>query len=67
MAGSAQGYLFIFLVALDWVGASYLVAGLENHHVPPFLITTICNSMFLLFLLPLALDFGVRLLVPAQP
>ena len=46
------GYCFIFLVAFDWVCASYLVQGLEVRNVPPLLITTVCNSMFLLFLFP---------------
>ena len=46
------GYCFIFLVALDWVVASYMVQGLEVRDVPPLLITTVCNSMFLLFLFP---------------
>ena len=50
-ASQVLGYFFILLVALDWVVASYVVQGLEEYNLPPFLITTVCNSLFLLFLL----------------
>lgn len=44
------GYVFIFLVAVDWILSSYLVQDLEKDRVPPFVITTVCNSLFLLCL-----------------
>lgn len=44
------GYFFILLVAIDWILSSYLVQDLENENVPPYIITTVCNSLFLLCL-----------------
>lgn len=53
MAASASarlGYFFIVLVALDWILSSYLVQELEHESLPPLLITTVCNALFLLCL-----------------
>ena len=50
LTGRQLGYVFIVLVALDWVASSYIVQNLERDAVQPFVITSICNSLLLLFL-----------------
>lgn len=44
------GILLVLSVSLIWILASYLVQYLEDHTVSPFLITYICNTLFLIFL-----------------
>lgn len=44
------GILLVLTVSLIWILASYLVQYLEDQKVSPFLITYICNTLFLIFL-----------------
>lgn len=63
-ASARLGYFFIFLVAVDWILASYLVQDLERERVPPFIITTVCNSLFLLCLF---VHWGNKWCAPRRP
>ncbi|KAK9813135.1 hypothetical protein WJX72_009645 [[Myrmecia] bisecta] len=45
-----KGLLFILAVAVIWVVASFVVQGLEEHGLDPFLLSYIANSMFLVYL-----------------
>mmetsp|Transcript_42545 Transcript_42545/g.70997 ORF Transcript_42545/g.70997 Transcript_42545/m.70997 type:complete len:422 (-) Transcript_42545:50-1315(-) len=44
------GYTFILIVALVWVAASFIVQEIVSDGIPPFVLTYICNSMFVLYL-----------------
>ncbi|BDA40677.1 Solute carrier family 35 member F5 [Coccomyxa sp. Obi] len=46
----ALGLCFIFVVALIWVLASFLVQDLESEGLNPFLLTYIANSLFIIYL-----------------
>lgn len=46
----ALGLSFIFVVALIWVLASFLVQDLESEGLNPFLLTYIANSLFIVYL-----------------
>ena len=44
------GILFIFLVAVTWVLASFLVQEVEAEGLSPFALTYIANSLFIIYL-----------------
>eukprot|EP00898_Chlorokybus_atmophyticus_P006109 jgi/Chlat1/649/Chrsp103S00008 len=45
-----KGLLFILLVALIWVAASFVVKDVEAQGVPAFVVTYICNALFIIYL-----------------
>ena len=47
------GLFYIFAVAAIWISASYIVQSVVDRGVSPFLITYICNSLFIIYV-PLA-------------
>ncbi|KAL2336864.1 hypothetical protein Fmac_011310 [Flemingia macrophylla] len=46
----ALGLAYIFAVATIWIAASFVVQSVVDAGVPPFLITYICNSLFLVLI-----------------
>ncbi|KAG0451264.1 hypothetical protein HPP92_026323 [Vanilla planifolia] len=50
------GLSYIFAVAIIWIAASYTVQSVVDAGVSPFLVTYICNSLFLIYI-PL-IEFG---------
>ena len=50
LSGPALGYAFIFLVCVIWVGGSFLVTSLEEQGLSPFLLTYVCNALFVVLL-----------------
>jgi hypothetical protein len=42
--------LYVVAVALIWIAASFLVQSVVDSGVSPFLITYICNSLFLVYI-----------------
>ncbi|KAG8389094.1 hypothetical protein BUALT_Bualt02G0193500 [Buddleja alternifolia] len=44
------GLIYIFLVATIWIGASFVVQEVVDEGVSPFLVTYICNSLFVVFI-----------------
>lgn len=46
----AHGMLLVILVALIWIAASYVVAFAEDSGLPAFVLTLICNSLFMVFI-----------------
>ncbi len=46
----ALGIIFILLVAIIWVLASFLVQEVEAEGLSPFLLTYIANSLFVIYL-----------------
>eukprot|EP01025_Chloroclados_australasicus_P050045 TRINITY_DN5716_c0_g1_i1.p2 TRINITY_DN5716_c0_g1~~TRINITY_DN5716_c0_g1_i1.p2 ORF type:complete len:388 (+),score=33.72 TRINITY_DN5716_c0_g1_i1:23-1165(+) len=49
----ALGLVFVFLVALIWQLASYIVQSIESQGLSPFILTYLANSLFII-LLPIA-------------
>ncbi|WOL12015.1 thiamine-repressible mitochondrial transport protein THI74-like [Canna indica] len=46
----ALGLIYILAVATIWIAASYIVQSVVDSGVSPFLITYICNSLFVLYI-----------------
>lgn len=46
----ALGLFYILAVATIWIAASFVVQSVVDAGVPPFLITYICNSLFLVYI-----------------
>ncbi|KAK3242358.1 hypothetical protein CYMTET_47946 [Cymbomonas tetramitiformis] len=46
----ALGYFYVVSVAVIWVAASYLVKEIVHSGISPFILTYICNSLFVLYL-----------------
>ncbi|XP_027350418.1 thiamine-repressible mitochondrial transport protein THI74 [Abrus precatorius] len=46
----AQGLIYIFAVATIWIAASFVVQSVVDAGVSPFLVTYICNSLFLVLI-----------------
>lgn len=44
------GLIYIFLVAAIWIAASFVVQSVVDDGVPPFLVTYICNSLFVVYI-----------------
>lgn len=44
------GLLYIFAVAAIWIAASFVVQAVVDGGVSPFLITYICNSLFIIYI-----------------
>lgn len=44
------GLIYIFAVATIWIAASFVVQSVVDEGVSPFLITYICNSLFVIYL-----------------
>ncbi|KAL8527541.1 hypothetical protein ACS0TY_005406 [Phlomoides rotata] len=44
------GLVYIFAVATIWIGASFVVQSVVDEGVSPFLITYICNSLFVVYI-----------------
>ncbi|XAR58717.1 hypothetical protein NMG60_11014213 [Bertholletia excelsa] len=44
------GLVYIFAVATIWIAASYVVQSVVDGGVSPFLITYICNSLFIIYI-----------------
>lgn len=44
------GLVYILAVATIWIAASFIVQSVESEGVPPFLVTYICNSLFVVFI-----------------
>lgn len=44
------GLLYIVAVAAIWIAASYIVQSVVDSGVSPFLITYICNSLFIIYI-----------------
>ncbi|XP_071918683.1 thiamine-repressible mitochondrial transport protein THI74 [Coffea arabica] len=44
------GLLYIFAVATIWIAASFVVQSVVDGGVSPFLVTYICNSLFLVYI-----------------
>lgn len=44
------GLIYIFAVATIWIAASFVVQSVVDAGVSPFLITFICNSLFVIYL-----------------
>ncbi|XP_058069387.1 uncharacterized vacuolar membrane protein YML018C-like [Magnolia sinica] len=44
------GLVYIVAVAIIWIAASYIVQSVVNGGVSPFLITYICNSLFVIYI-----------------
>lgn len=46
----ALGLMYILSVATIWIAASYIVQSVVDSGVSPFLITYICNSLFVIYI-----------------
>ncbi|GAV62070.1 DUF914 domain-containing protein [Cephalotus follicularis] len=46
----ALGLIYIVAVAIIWIAASYVVQSVVDAGVSPFLITYICNSLFVIYI-----------------
>lgn len=46
----ALGLIYIIAVATIWIAASYIVQSVVDAGVSPFLITYICNSLFMIYI-----------------
>lgn len=46
----ALGLIYIIAVATIWIAASYIVQSIVDAGVSPFLITYICNSLFVIYI-----------------
>lgn len=46
----ALGLVYILAVATIWIGASYIVQSVVDAGVSPFLVTYICNSLFVIYI-----------------
>lgn len=44
------GLVYIFLVASIWIAASFVVQSVVDEGVSPFLVTYICNSLFVVYI-----------------
>lgn len=44
------GLIYIFLVAAIWIAASFVVQSVVDEGVSPFLVTYICNSLFVIYI-----------------
>lgn len=44
------GLFYIFLVATIWIAASFVVQSVVDEGVSPFLVTYICNSLFIIYI-----------------
>lgn len=44
------GLIYIFAVATIWIAASYIVQSVVDSGVSPFLLTYICNSLFVIYI-----------------
>ncbi|GFP94388.1 uncharacterized vacuolar membrane protein yml018c [Phtheirospermum japonicum] len=44
------GLIYIFLVATIWIAASFVVQSVVDEGVSPFLVTYICNSLFVVYI-----------------
>ncbi|KAI3712732.1 hypothetical protein L1987_71297 [Smallanthus sonchifolius] len=44
------GLIYIFAVATIWIAASFVVQSVVDEGVSPFLITYICNSLFVIYI-----------------
>ncbi|XP_010547058.1 PREDICTED: thiamine-repressible mitochondrial transport protein THI74 [Tarenaya hassleriana] len=44
------GLIYIFAVATIWIAASFVVQSVVDEGVSPFLVTFICNSLFMIYL-----------------
>ncbi|GKU86085.1 hypothetical protein SLEP1_g658 [Rubroshorea leprosula] len=44
------GLIYIFLVAVIWIAASFVVQSVVDGGVSPFLVTYICNSLFVIYI-----------------
>lgn len=44
------GMTFVLIVATIWVVSSYLVQSMEESGLPPFILTYICNSLFVVYI-----------------
>ncbi|KAG6533963.1 thiamine-repressible mitochondrial transport protein THI74-like [Zingiber officinale] len=44
------GLIYIFAVATIWIAASYIVQSVVDSGVSPFLVTYICNSLFVIYI-----------------
>lgn len=44
------GLIYIFLVAAIWIAASFVVQSVVDEGVSPFLVTYICNSLFIVYI-----------------
>ncbi|XP_020268860.1 thiamine-repressible mitochondrial transport protein THI74-like [Asparagus officinalis] len=44
------GLTYIFAIAAIWIAASYIVQSVEDAGVSPFLLTYICNSLFMIYI-----------------
>lgn len=44
------GLFYIFLVATIWIAASFVVQSVVDEGVSPFLVTYICNSLFVIYI-----------------
>ncbi|KAL4190448.1 hypothetical protein AMTRI_Chr07g75710 [Amborella trichopoda] len=47
---SVLGLVFIVAVAIIWIAASFIVQAVVDSGVSPFLITYICNSLFIVYI-----------------
>ncbi|GJP38102.1 hypothetical protein CLOM_g22545 [Closterium sp. NIES-68] len=45
-----QGMALVVAVALIWIAASYIVQAVEEDGLSPFIVTYICNSLFVLYI-----------------
>ncbi|CAM6101766.1 unnamed protein product [Calypogeia fissa] len=45
-----RGMVYVVLVALIWIAASFVVKYLVGSGVSPFLVTYICNSLFIIYI-----------------
>ncbi|KAL5702695.1 hypothetical protein ACHQM5_027875 [Ranunculus cassubicifolius] len=46
----ALGLSYIFAVAIIWIAASFVVQSVVDSGVSPFLVTYICNSLFIIYI-----------------
>ncbi|KAK1316218.1 hypothetical protein QJS10_CPA05g01998 [Acorus calamus] len=46
----ALGLTYILAVAVIWIGASYIVQTVVDEGISPFIITYICNSLFVIYI-----------------
>ncbi|KAL3647643.1 hypothetical protein CASFOL_008611 [Castilleja foliolosa] len=44
------GLIYILLVAIIWIAASFVVQSVVDEGVSPFLVTYICNSLFIVYI-----------------
>lgn len=44
------GLVYIFAVAAIWIAASFVVQSVVDAGVSPFLVTYICNSLFVIYI-----------------